>query len=227
MEQRTDEWYLARKGKMTASEIFQVLSSARSKSGASPFSGTATTWLNHKVAERFMPAAAFLEDMELRQMKGAAIRHGETFEAEARNKYAEKMGYEVYEVGFIDMPGNEDFCGGSPDGMIREEEGIIEIKCPFNGEVHQDYLMMETPDELKSYNLQYYSQMQYNMMVTETKFCDFISYDPRTDEDLCMKVLRIPYDKEFCDNLSERIEMAKTYIVERMNAINNSKTTVL
>ena len=245
MEQRSDEWFLARKGLMTASEIYLLLNNhkepmteeelkafkavnpkSRVTTKEVPFSDGTFTWLNRKVAEYYMPDDAFLEDVELKQINNRAVQHGEFWEPKAREEYAKAMGYEVYEVGFIPLKGYERFCGGSPDGMIREETGIIEIKCAWNPEVHQDYLLFEKPEDLKEYNLQYYVQCQMNMMVTDTVFCDFVAFDPRTSLSKQLKVLRIPKDEGMCNTLMERINLAKEYYKERMDKINNVKTII-
>lgn len=245
MQQRTSEWFLARKGKMSASEIYLLLNNhkesmteeelaaykaanpkSRTTTKEVPFSDGTYTWLNRKVAEYYMPDNAFLEDNELKQVNNRAVQHGEQWESEARNLYAKVMNYEIYEVGFIPLKGFEQFAGGSPDGMIREEEGIIEIKCAWNPDVHQDYLLMEKPEDLKEYNLQYYAQMQYNCIVTDCKFCDFVAFDPRTSQSKQLKVLRIPRDEEMCKLLMERTALAKEYYRERMDKLDNAKAII-
>lgn len=245
MEQRTQEWYLARKGRMTASEIYLLLGNrkvamseeelaaykvANPKSRVTtkevPFSEGTYTWLNRKVAECFMPDSSFLEYLEIKEVRNRTVEHGQFWEADARRRYAETMGYEVYEVGFIPLTGYEKFCGGSPDGIVRYEGGVIEIKCPFNPEVHQDYLLFEKPGDLKEYNLQYYAQMQLNMMATDSAFGDFVSFDPRTSRSRQLKVLRVPRDAAMCETLSARVELAKEYYRERMERIENTPTII-
>jgi len=243
--QRTREWFLSRKGRMSASEIYLLLSNhkepmtdeelaahhaANPKSRVTtkevPFSDGTFTWLNRKVAEYYMPDEAFLEDVELKQLNSKAVQHGEFWESKARDEYAKAMNYEVYEVGFIPLKGYENFCGGSPDGMIREETGIIEIKCAWNADVHQDYLLFTAPDDLREYNLQYYCQCQMNMLVTDTTFCDFVAFDPRTSPSKQLKILRIPRDEEMCSLLMQRIALAKEYYRTRMQQLDNIQTII-
>lgn len=250
MEQRSREWFLARKGRMTASEIYLLLNNHKeeipltaeeqeqfrqehprakmpeTKKVEMAFSDGTFTWLNRKVAEYYMPDEAFIEDNELKQINNRAVQHGEFWESDARAKYMKAMGYTVYEVGFIPMKGFEQFAGGSPDGMIREEQGLIEIKCAWNPEVHQDYLLFTQPDDLKEYNLQYYVQCQMNMIVTDCLFCDFVAFDPRTSKSKQLKVLRIPKDEELCSLLIERITLAREYYKERMNKLDNIQTII-
>ena len=230
---------------MTASEIYLLLNNhkeamsdeelaaykaANPKSRVTtkevPFSDGTFTWLNRKVAEYYMPDEAFLEDNDMRQVNNRAVQHGEFWEDDARKRYASEMGYEVYEVGFIPLKGYEQFAGGSPDGMVREEPGIIEIKCAWNPEVHQDYLLFEKPEDLKEYNIQYYVQCQMNMLVTDTLFCDFVAFDPRTSRSKQLKVLRIPKDEDICGLLMERISLAKEYYRQRMQQLDNIQTII-
>lgn len=250
MEQRSREWFLARKGRMTASEIYLLLNNHKeevpltaeeqeqfraehprakipeTKKVEAPFSDGTYTWLNRKVAEYYMPDDAFIEDNELKQINNRAVQHGELFESEARMQYMKAMGTTVYEVGFIPMKGYELFAGGSPDGMIREEKGLIEIKCAWNPEVHQDYLLFQKPEDLKEYNLQYYCQCQMNIIVTDCEFCDFVAFDPRTSVSKQLKVLRIPKDEDLCNELVKRITLAKEYYKERMNKLDNIQTII-
>lgn len=246
MEQRSDEWFLARKGKITASEVYTLLGNhkepmteeelaeykknnpkSRTTTKEVPFSDGTFTYLNRKVSERYMSDNAFLEDVGLKQINNRATQHGEYWESTARQQYMEATAYEVYEVGFIPLGGYEPYAGGSPDGMIRQENGIIEIKCPWNTEVHQDYLLFDSPMQLKEYNLQYYAQIQMNIIVTECSFCDFVSFDPRTVPEKQLKILRIPRDEWLCQQLVSRIAIARDYILKRMENIENANTIIL
>ena len=245
MEQHSDEWWLARRGKISASECYLLLANhkeqmseeelaeyktANPKSRVTtkevPFSDGTYTYLNKKIAEYYMTDTSFLEYVEMSQTHNRAVDWGTMWESDARKRYAESTGYEVLEVGFIPMKGYEQFFGGSPDGYVRYDDGIIEIKCPFNPEIHQDYLLLQSPEELKEFRPQYYAQMQVNMMVTDTSFGDFISFDPRTSRSRQLKVLRVPKDEVLCKLLMERVELAKQYYKERMKQIDNAEAII-
>lgn len=241
MEQRTPEWFLARKGKITASEAYVLLANhkesmteeelaafkaanpkSRTTTKEVPFSDSTFTYLKKKVAELFMSDEAFLDDQDAKQLNSRAVQHGSMYEGFARNKFQEVTGINVEEAGFIPMKGYETICGGSPDGLIVD--GIIEIKCPWNTEVHQDYMLFESAEDLKDYNLQYYVQMQLNMMVTDTHHGYFISYDPRMEGAQQMKVLRVDKDEAICEQLAQRVALAEKYMhnrIDRLNSINN------
>lgn len=244
MEQRTPEWFLARKGKITASEIVNLLGNhkeqmtdeelaeykaANPKSRVTtkevPFNDTTYTYLNKKVAEMFMTDEAYLEDVDAKQINTRAVNHGITYEAAAVQEYQKATGTDVYPAGFIPLQGHEGICGGSPDGLV--EDGIIEVKCPWNTEVHQDYCLLETPEQLKELKPQYYAQIQLNILVTGSEYGDFVSYDPRIFNSTRLKVLRVPKDSEYCKTLLERVQIAKEYMYQRMDAINNFQQLIL
>lgn len=242
--QRVDEWFLARKGKLTASEIYLLLANhkedmtetelelfkrdnpkSRMKTKEVPFSQGTFTYLDGKIAELFMPDNAYLEYVMDCSPHSRAMDWGTLMEDSARTRYQEETENEVLDAPFVPLKEFEKFAGGSPDGIIRSG-GIIEIKCPFNPAVHLKHFLYETADELKEDNLQYYCQLQYNMLCVEREtgievpFGDFVSYDPRTSKSKQLKVLRISKDKEIQNMLIERTELAISYIRERINQIN-------
>lgn len=240
MIQRSEEWYLSRKGKITASECYLLLANhkeamteeelaawkaenpkSRTTTKEMPFSEATFTYLKGKVAELYMEDEKFMYDVNGKQINGRAIAHGVEHEPFARNLYQERTGKNVEEVGFIPLTGFEELAGGSPDG-VTDDNGIIEIKCPWNSDKHQDYYLFRTATDLWEYNPQYYAQMQYNMLVTGADYGDFVSYDPRISENFCLKVLRVERDEPMCKMLLERTQLAKEWMQARMEAINNA-----
>ena len=255
--QRTTEWYLARKGKITASECYVLLNNSKQamtedelaewkkanpKSRVTtkevPFSSGTYTYLDDKVAEMYMPDNSFIEYMEECRYETKAMQWGTFWEDDARKRYSDATGVEVLDAPFIELKGYEKFAGGSPDGIIRlgdgenKNNGIIEIKCPFNPTIHLRHYLYETPEDLKTDNLQYYVQTQYNMICVEREFgykvdyCDFISYDPRTSKSKQLKVLRIQADKEMQKLLIERTELAVSYLRDQVERINNMESII-
>jgi putative phage-type endonuclease len=175
MEQGSQEWFLARCGKVTASRIADVV--ARTKSG---WGASRANYMAQLIAERLTgtPAQTFTN---------AAMQHGTETEPLARAAYGFYCGQEVQEVGFIEHPTIE-MSGASPDGLVADE-GLIEIKCP-NTATHIDTLLNGTIPK------KYILQMQWQMACTERKWCDFVSFDPRLPEDLRMFVKRIDRDND-------------------------------
>jgi len=96
----------------------------------------------------------------------------------------------VVEVGFIDHP-TIAMCGASPDGFV-DDDGLIEIKCPFSTAIHLEFLLK------KKIAVEYIDQMQFQMACTGPgrKWCDFVSYDRRLPECMQIEILRVPRDDE-------------------------------
>ena len=212
MEQKTTEWYLARKGRFTASDISDLL--ATSKKKGEVFGDTAMSYINSKINEILMPNSTFIDFIDEYQLSTPAIRWGNMFEDEARNLYAERTGFIVLETGFFEY-GN--FAGGSPDGIMPSEDGIIEIKCPFEGNKHIMFMEMTKPEDLLNVNKKYYYQVQANMLFTGTSFCDFISFNPRMSDLMKMKQLRIDRDNNAINLLKERIQLASELLESKIS----------
>lgn len=216
MEQRTTEWYLARKGKFTASEIYNLLTTSRKKDEV--FGDTALSYIKEKVSEYIMNDNVFIEMQDL-NFSNMVTRWGEQYEPEARQLYSELTGIEVEETGFIPY---SQHSGGSPDGMCADGEGLIEIKCPFNPSKHIEFMMMKSPDDLLAINKQYYWQCQANLLFTGRRYIDFVSYDPRMSDLLKLKILRIETDIKGLELLRTRISLAS----ERLESMVSELTKI-
>ena len=149
MEQRTDEWFAARKGRITASAVGAIL-------GLSPHMTRAAV-MRRMVREREDAPAEFTGNI--------ATDYGEANEEGAVAEYRMETGNTVELVGFITK---EDWAGCSPDGLIGEIGGL-ETKCPFGKRKGGD---------LKSIDEQphYYAQVQFSLWVTGRKFWHFYQW---------------------------------------------------
>ena len=190
MEQRTDEWFAARLGKVTASRVADVIAKT-----AKGYSASRDNYMAQLVCERLTgkPTEGF---------SNAAMEWGTAQEPNARAAYSAKTGELVEEVGFIQHPtiGN---AGASPDGVVGA--GLVEIKCPYNTAVHLEYVLEGKPPE------KYVTQMQWQMACTKAEWCEFVSYDPRLPEHLQLLVVRIPRDTGHIQMLEDEV---KTFLME-------------
>lgn len=184
MEQRTDEWFSARIGKVTASRVADVV--AKTKSG---YSASRDNYMAQLVCERLTgkPAESF---------SNAAMQWGTETEPLARAAYEAKMDVLVDEVGFIDHPSIVN-SGASPDGLVGID-GLIEIKCP-NTATHIDTLLSQTVPK------KYADQIFWQMACTGRDWCDFVSYDPRLPPDLQLFIKRIPRDDKYIQLLEAEV----------------------
>ena len=174
LEQGSQEWLLARCGKVTASRVADIM--AKTKSG---YSASRGNYLAELVCER-------LTGVPTDTYKSAAMEWGTAQEPHARAAYEAAGGVLVEEVGFVPHPSISD-AGASPDGLVKDN-GLIEIKCP-NTATHIDTLLSgKVPDR-------YNTQMQWQMACTGRVWCDYVSYDPRMPENMRLFLTRVFRDQ--------------------------------
>src|SRR5688500_16314857 len=157
MVQGGDEWHAARLGLITASSMnllvtpktFKVASNEKEK-----------THLYELLAQRINQ---YVEP----QYIGDHMLRGKAEEIEARGLYSEQIA-PVTECGFVT---NDKFgftIGYSPDGLIGDD-GTIECKSRVQKLQTQTIIEGVVPDD-------FMLQIQTGLIVTERKWCDFVSY---------------------------------------------------
>ncbi len=197
MEQRTDEWFTARLGKVTASRVADVI--AKTKSG---YGAGRANYLADLVVER-------LTGQKAQGFSNAAMEWGTEQEPNARAAYSAKTGILVEEVGFVDHP-TVAMSGASPDGFA--EEGLVEIKCP-NTSTMLEYILDGKPPQ------KYVTQMQWQMACTGRPWCDFVSFDPRLPERLQLLVVRVPRDDEYIAMLETEVTKFLAELDDKLNKL--------
>ena len=190
IEQRTEEWFQQRLGKVTASRISDVI--AKTKTGVST---SRQNYLVQLVSER-------LTGKKGDSFVNQAMIDGIEREAAARELYMRTRGVSVTEVGFFDHP-TIAMSGASPDGAVNAEEdgkyaGLIEIKCPIES-THTSTLMS------KSVPSKYIPQMQWQLACTGAKWVDFVSYNPNFPEELQLFVARVDRDDTYIAELEAEV----------------------
>lgn len=173
MEQRSEEWFAARLGKVTASRVADLM--ATTKTG---YSASRANYMAELICER-------LTGQQAERFSNAAMAWGTETEPQARAAYEFITDASVQEVGLIDHPSIAMF-GASPDGLIGAD-GLIEIKCP-NTATHIETLLGEVVPG------KYVIQMQVQMACTGRAWCDFVSFDPRLPSDLQLWIKRVQRD---------------------------------
>ena len=197
MEQRTEEWFAARLGKVTASRVADVL--AKIKSGES---ASRKNYKMELVVQR-------LTGKQGESFTNAAMEWGTEQEPFARMAYEAHTGTFVKEEGFVDHPTIEGF-GCSPDGIVGE--GLIEIKCPNTANHIETVLENKVPSK-------YIPQMQCQMACTGAKWCDFVSFDPRVPEDLQLFVVRVERDQEYIDAMEVEVKQFLSEVLDLFNQL--------
>jgi putative phage-type endonuclease len=173
-EQRTEDWFAARLGKVTASRVADVL--ARTKTG---YSASRANYLTQLVLER-------ITGTKSEGFTSAAMQWGIDQEPFARAAYEAHHGVLVDEVGFMQHPTIE-ASGASPDGLVGAD-GMVEIKCPDSKTALECWLSAD-PVESK-----YFTQMQWQMACAGRFWCDYVVFDPRMPAKAQLFVYRVERD---------------------------------
>lgn len=195
MEQRSDEWFAARLGKVTGSRVSDVL--ARTKSGPA---ASRQNYMAELICQR-------LTGQREERFVTAAMQRGVDLEAQARAIYTLETGELVVETGLVAHPGMADFAA-SPDGLIGND-GLLEIKCP-NTWTHIETLKSKQPKR------EYVIQMQAQMACTGRAWCDFVSYDDRLPPDLAYFQTRVTRDDGF---IAEMLAEVRQFLADLESVI--------
>lgn len=198
MDQRTEEWFATRAGKVTASRVADVI--AKTKSG---YSASRANYMAQLVAER-------LTGKPQESFSNAAMEWGNEQELYARAAYESKANVLVDEVGFVEHPSIA-LSGASPDGLVGSD-GLVEIKCP-NTATHIDYLLG------KQVPAKYKPQMAWQLACTQRPWCDFVSYDPRLPERHQLFVVRYEPEAGYIQELEAEVSKFLYEVQETLNKL--------
>lgn len=212
-----DKWFADRWGKFTASEIHKLLSNGKGEL----FGVGAKTYIKKKAIEK---ETVFWENPNLEFVK--SLLWGKRYEEPAFNHYKKMTGITGMRYMGTETPlfltYNED-SGGSPDGLMGEEDVIqlgLELKCPMDSSVHWDYLGFKNQYDLREYSIEYYSQIQFLLMITKAACFHFVSFDERyKDSRKRMQIIEVNPEINFQKNLDLRIRQA---VIERNKLISKS-----
>jgi len=201
MVQGSAEWRAMRLGKVTASNMKNVMSNGR----GSALSKMSETYMMDLIAERLTgESKPFFEN--------DAMRWGTETEPQARAMFEIQEGVEVEEVAFIEY---DDYTGVSPDGLIGDD-GLIEIKCP------------NTATQIKralsdDYAADYKDQIQMQLWVSGRQYCYFLSFDPRLDCAAGYLLQKVERDEEYIKKMAEKTTAFITKMNELLNTLQQGK----
>ena len=137
------------------------------------------------------------------QIASSDLDWGIDHEAEAIEAYEKSANSQVEKIGFVTMQEHSQI-GCTPDGLVGKD-GVIEVKCPAKTKHHiKTIIRKEVPAIYKD-------QINGHLLITNRKWCDFISYDPRCKGyELC--ILRVQRDEQTIQALKKRLlTFLKTY----------------
>lgn len=174
VEQRSEAWFAARTGRLTASQAADMMAKPL-KSGGEP------------AAKRDLRLRLALERITGRPEEegfvSADMRRGTELEPAALSAYEVLTGTLVFPVGFCQH--NELPIGCSPDGVIDGFVGGLELKCPKSA-THLGYL--KDPGALRR---DYCWQIIHTLFVTGADWWDLLSFDPRFPDGMQTVLVRV------------------------------------
>lgn len=194
MEQKSKEWFDARRGKLTGSNVGAAL-------GLNPWK-TPDDLIRQMVREYHGAEPEFTGN--------AATEYGNLHEPLAVMEYMGKTGLHPEETGFHVHP-EYDWLGASPDALI-EDDGILEVKCPFGlrNKKGED-LVFKTAEEQPHY----YAQIQVEMACTGREKAHFYQWTKHGDS---LEV--VPFNLQWWEeNLFKLREFYEWYLSEIDNPI--------
>ncbi|MEB3212941.1 MAG: YqaJ viral recombinase family protein [Leptolyngbyaceae bacterium] len=155
--QHTEEWLNLRLGLLTASEICRILTPAK---------------LQYVTGEK---EKAHLYEILAQRINGFAepvfqsydMFRGLEDEVEAKNYYRNNYD-DIVDTGFITNDKWGFTLGYSPDGLVGDD-GLVECKSRVAKYQIQTIIDNKMPDDYKI-------QVQAGLLISERKWCDFISY---------------------------------------------------
>jgi hypothetical protein len=197
IEQRSEAWFDARAGRITASRMCDVMAFSAGegvyKSGPRKGQPKVATPLKARIDYIHQLAAERLTNKPRKQVKAWALEWGKSVEPAAVAAYQAETGEIVTPAGFMVHPAY-DFVGASPDFLVNEDGGG-EIKCPESSEVHLATLLNGLPSE-------HIEQIQGGLWVTHRKWWDFISFHPDFAPSLRLYIERVERDEDYIAKLA-------------------------
>lgn len=193
IEQRTEDWFELRKGKVTGTRLAKILSERKDAQEAVFY---------ETVAERLSTVTAE-EAEELAMQRGSRIEDEAVAEFERRSKK------KVERVGFVESSFSP-WAGYSPDALIKRGGKYtedVEVKCLASGNHVRAWLTGKIPPE-------YRHQIVQGFVVNDDlKVRHVVFYDPRipTKPYVCIDVTR-----EECRG---EIEAARAKQIEFINRV--------
>mgnify|MGYP002641668538 FL=1 len=184
--QGSDEWFKVRMGKITASKLSDLM--RKTNYGESTYK----TRLRMELAiERITGKSASPNFMN------QAMKDGVEREPDARKLFEAITGKEVALCGSFDHPDVVN-TSASPDGLIRGEDAVLEIKCPTHI-THAKSLLSEKMPK----NYEY--QVQWQIACTESEYAYFASYHPDFPKELRLKWVKVEKDSDMILKLENAV----------------------
>lgn len=195
--QRSEEWFNARLGLLTASSFGKIITPTGKKS----------TQFKDMIFKKASEIVFNTRGPDM--IKTEAMLRGVELEPEALDSVNYEYDYDFHEVGFYD---SEMGYGCSPDGISEDGETGLEMKCPS---IHNHVKMLASG----IYDQKYKPQVQGCMLVTGLKKWVFYSYHPEADS--FMQV--VERDEEYIGKMRDYLGMFEEELAVTIDKINKNR----
>jgi hypothetical protein len=205
VQQNSDEWFLLRAGKVTASSLNKVMANYGKAFGE--------------------PAKKYAVDIAVQQLTGSTSGGGYSNEHMDRGHEEEPLAIMAYEASYFCEVTNGGFFedgdhGTSPDGLVGED-GLIEVKSAIPS-IHYSRIAKQ------SYDPAYKWQLAGHLKFTNRDYVDFVSYCSSFPEGKKLYVHR-SYREDFKEEfgmMDVRLEEFGKLLQQTKNTILNSSYSV-
>lgn len=197
---REEQWLAQRRGKFTSSQVYRLMTCL----DKNELPKGAITYIEEVIVDMLTDGKG------ADRFKSDDMQRGNDTELEAIARFEKETGLKCFATGnnqeFIELCS---YFGGTPDGLIDIKE-LIEVKCP-KSKTHLFYLKnLKSTEDLKKHCVNYYWQIQANLLATDTEKGYFISYDDRfTNPDHQILILEVKRNEEDIELLKKRLAMAE------------------
>ena len=185
--QGSPEWFAVRCGKITASRLGDIM--RKTKWGESTYKSKVRLEL---AIERITGKS--VSSVVMNQ----AMRDGVDREPDARTLFEAITGKDVALCGSFDHPTIHN-TSASPDGLLRDENAVLELKCPTHA-THAKNLMSDKMPK------NYIYQVQWQIACTESDYAYFASYHPDYPKDLRLKWVKVERDDDVIKSLEDEVK---------------------
>jgi hypothetical protein len=190
-DQRSPEWHQARVGMFTASRASDMMATIKTGEAA---------------ARRDLRVQLVVERLTSQSQDdvfvNAAMQRGIDKEADALSAYEALTGNLTRSYGFLAHDTLRTGC--SPDGIIGDFEGGLELKCPKSA-THLGYLKSKTIPR------DYLFQMMHGLWITGAQWWDFVSFDDRFPVPLQVFHVRLERDDQ---QINDYAQLATAFLTE-------------
>jgi hypothetical protein len=198
-KQGTPEWLAARVGRVTASRAKDVLATIKT--------GEAAARRDYRIQ---LVCERLTGQPQDDTFVTADMQRGTDLEPAARLAYEAQTGQWVSQVGFLAHDAL--MAGGSPDGVIGDYDGLIEIKVPRPAN-HLRYLRgFGVPKEHEA-------QVLHLLWLTGAPWLDFVSYCPALPAHLSLCVRRCERDEAAIQDYDGKVRAFLAEVATELEAL--------